>query len=283
MSFFLNPRATSFYLAPAFGPGFAVTPRAQNCSGGSCGVDPREFYYRQQQEQQRRRAFDSFFVDAYLAGLIDSDPFFNSRWFGARFGRPDADPNACANGACDCDGMDVDCCGGDGQACCSPPQRHSVPVSKAGGSSSSAPAPSDNDNKAETSASSSSSSSTLANVENPWASSLSSFISDENDVKVDDGEDLVTVSSSWAGFDKGDLSVDFEDGSLLIRGKQRAEKRDERTGAVSRSSREVSRFVALPRNVDREAISAKFKDGQLTIEVPKVKPSEKKSETIVID
>jgi HSP20 family molecular chaperone IbpA len=114
---------------------------------------------------------------------------------------------------------------------------------------------------------------------------IRSFFNDEQNFKVDDSDDLVSVTSSWNGFNKGDLTVDFKDGSLIVSGKSEVESKDEKSGAVSKSTKSVSKTIRLPENIDKEKITAKFKDdgSLLTISVPKVKKPEKEVETIVIN
>jgi len=111
------------------------------------------------------------------------------------------------------------------------------------------------------------------------------FNGKDHNFQVNETDEEVTVSSTWEGFNKGDLKVDFKDGSLVVSGKSNVEHKDEKTGAVSRSSRSVSRVIRLPKNIDRAGIRAKFKDdtNTLTINVPKTKIAEKKPDTIVID
>jgi HSP20 family molecular chaperone IbpA len=129
------------------------------------------------------------------------------------------------------------------------------------------------------------SSEVIAKPEGSSVSLFKSFFKDEQNFKVDDTDDLVTVTSSWSGFDKGDLTVDFKDGSLIVSGKSEIETKDEKSGAVSKSFKSVSKTIRLPDNIDKEKISAKFKDDGflLTISVPKVKKSEKEVESIVIN
>jgi HSP20 family molecular chaperone IbpA len=123
-------------------------------------------------------------------------------------------------------------------------------------------------------------------ISKPAGSSLfKSLFSDEQNFKVDETDDAVTVTSNWNGFNKGNLNVDFKNGALLVSGKSEVETKDEKSGAVSKSFKSVSKTIRLPANIDKEGIAAKFKDDSsvLTITVPKVKKPEKEVETIVIN
>jgi len=104
--------------------------------------------------------------------------------------------------------------------------------------------------------------------------------------KVNETEEALTISTDkLEGFDKSDLKVDFDHGSLIVSAEKKVEKKDERTGAVSRTYKSFRRAFRLPKNINKEGIRAKFNDGEsvLAIEVPKTKPIETKKDTIVIN
>jgi HSP20 family molecular chaperone IbpA len=123
----------------------------------------------------------------------------------------------------------------------------------------------------------------LSKVDSPLKL-FKSFLGDEQNFKVDETDDLVTVTSNWNGFNKSDLTVDFKHGALVVAGKSEFETKDEKSGASSKSFKSVSKTIRLPANIDKEGIFAKFNDSSvLTITVPKVKKAEKEVEAIVIN
>jgi len=125
----------------------------------------------------------------------------------------------------------------------------------------------------------------LAKVSDANASQLfKPFVNDENKFEVKESDEAVTVSSTWEGYDKSDLKVDFKDGSLIVSGKSVVENKDEATGSFARSTKSVSRRIRLPENIDKEGIRAKFKDDSntLTVTVPRAK-KETQEDPIVIN
>jgi len=94
------------------------------------------------------------------------------------------------------------------------------------------------------------------------------------DVREKNGNYLVTMDIP--GVDEDDLRITFRDHLLVVSGERR-EERDERAGGQVRY-REVrygsfQRSIPLPDNVDRDRVSAKYRDGVLIITLPKTNGS----------
>ena len=84
------------------------------------------------------------------------------------------------------------------------------------------------------------------------------------------------------GYKKEDIKVDITDGYLTINAKTSNEKKEEEKGKFVRRERftgECSRSFY----VGEDEIKASFKNGILNLEVPKVKPEEKKSDKKYIE
>jgi HSP20 family protein len=100
-------------------------------------------------------------------------------------------------------------------------------------------------------------------------------------VKLDVAEkdDVIEVIADLPGLDESDVDVTISDGTLRIKGERITEKeerakdyyRQERRGGV------FNRWIALPCDVDEDKIEAKFRNGTLTINMPKA-PSIKEHE-----
>jgi HSP20 family protein len=89
------------------------------------------------------------------------------------------------------------------------------------------------------------------------------------DVDIEENDDAWLVEADVPGAKKDDMSVDLQEGELVIHGEI---KEKERAGILRRRSRRVGEFeyrVRLPGDVDAEGIQAKLKDGVLTVRVPK--------------
>lgn len=84
------------------------------------------------------------------------------------------------------------------------------------------------------------------------------------------------VSADLPGMRKEDISVSIEEGSLIISG-ERKEEKEEKGEKVYRKERRYGKFqrvVDLPQNMDSKGIKAEFKDGVLTLTIPKLHKEE---------
>ena len=89
------------------------------------------------------------------------------------------------------------------------------------------------------------------------------------DIAEDDDRYVVTVEIPGAS--KNDVTVETDDNVLTIRGEKKSEREEkkEQTRWVERSYGSFTRSFTLPANAQAERVVASFKDGVLTIEVPK--------------
>ena len=96
-------------------------------------------------------------------------------------------------------------------------------------------------------------------------------------VKVDD--DSYRVDIAVAGFDKKDIEVSVDNGTLVIKGEISTEATEE-VLHKGIATRKFTRTFALGEYM--EVISAEFKNGMLSVEVERIVPEEKKPKTIKI-
>jgi HSP20 family protein len=85
------------------------------------------------------------------------------------------------------------------------------------------------------------------------------------------------VKAEVPGMDKKDININFSDGLLTITGEKKHEKKEdgENYHCFERRYGKFSRTMRLPTEVETEKVDAKYKDGVLTIILPKtqtVKP-----------
>ncbi len=87
---------------------------------------------------------------------------------------------------------------------------------------------------------------------------------------MEHGENLLLVSD-LPGFTNDDIEVSVENRTLTLAGERKADARFEgaSTFRAERSYGRFSRVFALPATVDVARISAEFKDGVLTVTLPK--------------
>jgi HSP20 family protein len=83
---------------------------------------------------------------------------------------------------------------------------------------------------------------------------------------------------------KEDVKVGIEDGVLSLEGERRQEK-EEKTRKFHRTERSYGKFVrrlAVPTDVDQQQIGADFKNGVLTVHMPKSASSKPRSVDVKI-
>lgn len=98
---------------------------------------------------------------------------------------------------------------------------------------------------------------------------------------VDETDTEYRVTAELPGLGKDDVEITCQDGVLSIRGEKQGEKRDGR----SFSERWFGRFerrVALP-DADEDKAQASFRDGLLTVTLPKTERAQEKVRRIPIN
>ena len=103
-------------------------------------------------------------------------------------------------------------------------------------------------------------------------------------VNVYEYDDKVGVVAEIPGLDKKDLSIDVEEGVLTIAGNKHGLFDDEGAKVIRRELKQSSfkRQFELGELLDGEKIKASFKDGLLSIEIPKVEPEKPKKTSVKI-
>ena len=88
---------------------------------------------------------------------------------------------------------------------------------------------------------------------------------------VTEGKDAVTVKAEVPGVDPKEIAVTLEGDRLTIKGEkeEKKEEKDERRHRVERTWGSFLRTVRLPATVDGSKVTAAFKNGVVTITLPK--------------
>lgn len=99
---------------------------------------------------------------------------------------------------------------------------------------------------------------------------------------VVENEDAYTVTASLPGLTADDVELTIEDNVLTIKGQTQSDETDEDTHYHIRERRygSFSRSIRFPVLVNGEAVSASFKNGVLTLDVPKAEEVKPKRITI---
>jgi len=92
-------------------------------------------------------------------------------------------------------------------------------------------------------------------------------------------KDKYTVAVEIPGLKKEDIAVSVHDGVLTVSGERKSET-DVKEGTVHRRERfygKFSRSVSLPSAVRADKVGAAYKDGVLTVEIPKAEEAKPKT------
>ena len=105
-------------------------------------------------------------------------------------------------------------------------------------------------------------------------------------VEIVENKDEMVLTAELPGMAKENLEVLFEDDVLTIRGEKKEEKREgngeKRIHVYERLYGAFQRTFTIPRTIDATKILAEFKDGVLTIKMPKTALAKTKSRKIEI-
>jgi len=103
-------------------------------------------------------------------------------------------------------------------------------------------------------------------------------------VNVYEYDDKVGIVAEIPGLDKKQLNVDVEDGVLTISGDKHGVWEEEGAKVIRRELKASSfkRSFELGELLDGNSINANFKDGVLSIEIPKTTPEKPKKHTVKI-
>jgi HSP20 family protein len=91
------------------------------------------------------------------------------------------------------------------------------------------------------------------------------------EVDIHETEDALVLEADLPGMDEKDLDIRIENNMLTIRGDRKFEKKvnEENYLRVERAYGSFSRSFSLPHTVDPDSIKAEYRNGVLTVRVPK--------------
>jgi HSP20 family protein len=97
-------------------------------------------------------------------------------------------------------------------------------------------------------------------------------------VDIEEREDAYHVKAELPGVNKDDVKITLQENILTIRGekKQEREAKDAHVHRVERSYGSFQRSFTLPTSVKQGAVDASFKDGILSVTLPKAEESKPK-------
>jgi HSP20 family protein len=90
-------------------------------------------------------------------------------------------------------------------------------------------------------------------------------------VDIDETDDEIVVKAELPGLEKDQVSVEYKDGALILRGERKLERdvKEENYHRMERSYGTFLRSFSLPASIDDAKIGATMKNGILEVHLPK--------------
>lgn len=91
------------------------------------------------------------------------------------------------------------------------------------------------------------------------------------DVDISGTENEYTISAELPGMTDEDISVELKGDALILKGEKRQEKKSEEEGyyRVERNYGSFQRVLTVPKDADVDNIKAKYRNGVITITLPR--------------
>ena len=102
-------------------------------------------------------------------------------------------------------------------------------------------------------------------------------------VEVSDSEKEIRVTAEVPGLEEKDIEVLLEDGVLTLKGEKRSETEDKDRQFSERFYGRFERRIPLGYEVEDNKVSADFKNGVLTVALPKTERAQAKAKRIAIN
>ena len=88
-------------------------------------------------------------------------------------------------------------------------------------------------------------------------------------IETSETDKEIRLTAELPGLTNKDVEVLVEDGILTLRGERKSHSEERDRGYSERYYGRFERQIALPRGIEADRVSADFKDGMLTISMPK--------------
>ncbi len=90
-------------------------------------------------------------------------------------------------------------------------------------------------------------------------------------VDILETENEIVLKADIPGVDQKDIDIRLEDGTLTLKGERKFEKEDKEKGyhRIERGYGTFVRCFSVPESVDPDKVSADYKDGVLSVRLPK--------------
>ena len=117
-----------------------------------------------------------------------------------------------------------------------------------------------------------------------WASQWGNWNSFVPAVNVTENENEVRITAELPGMDPKDVELLVNNGSLTIKGEKKQENEDRGKGyyRMERSYVAFHRSIHLPEGIDQEHVDASYRNGVLTVTVPKLPEQQRGAKRIPV-
>ncbi|CAN7525371.1 MULTISPECIES: Hsp20/alpha crystallin family protein [Aminobacter] len=102
-------------------------------------------------------------------------------------------------------------------------------------------------------------------------------------VEFSENDKEIRVVAEMPGLDENDVEVLLDDGVLTLRGEKKSETEDKDRQFSERYYGRFERRLALGREVDEDRVEAAFKNGVLTVTLPKTEKAQANAKRIAIN
>ncbi len=116
----------------------------------------------------------------------------------------------------------------------------------------------------------------------PAMGGMSSFGANWPSVEVSDGEKEIRVTAEVPGLGEKDIEVLLEDGVLTLKGEKKSETEDKGRNFSERFYGRFERRIPLGYEVEEDMVDARFKNGILTVTLPKTAKAQSQTRKIEI-
>lgn len=116
----------------------------------------------------------------------------------------------------------------------------------------------------------------------PSLSGASAFRGGWPSVEISDGEKEIKVTAEVPGLEEKDIEVLLDDGVLTLKGEKRSETEDKDKQFSERFYGRFERRIPLGTEVKDEQVDARFKNGVLTVTLPKSEKAQSQVKRIAI-
>ena len=102
-------------------------------------------------------------------------------------------------------------------------------------------------------------------------------------LELSENDKEIRVTAELPGMEEKDIEISLDDHQLVIRGEKKSETSDEERDYSERSYGRFERRSGLPSQIDEDKVEAAFRNGVLTVSVPRTAEAAQGRKTIPIN